>query len=99
MTPADAVLGDALREAGYGRVTPWHVLVLEAWAAQVEAVGLARAYDTRVTKATHVETRLKSDLFSGGIDALHVDAQWEHASRTARREPRLRVGRFEEGLT
>lgn len=98
MTPTDAVLGDALREAGYGRVTPWHLVALETWAAQVEAVGLARAFDTRTTAATHVETRLKSDLFSGGIDALHVDAQWEDARRTAERRPPL-ASRSEEALT
>jgi len=96
VTPADAVLGDALREAGYGRVTPWRLMVLETWAAQVEAVGLSRAFDT--TAATHVETRLKSDLYSGGIDALHVEAQWEDARRTAQRSPPL-ASRFEEALT
>lgn len=27
VTPADAVLADALREAGHEHVTPWHVTV------------------------------------------------------------------------
>lgn len=60
MTPADAVLTDALREAGHEHVTPWHVRCVEAWAAQTEAVGLPSPSDFRVSRASWLEMRLKS---------------------------------------
>lgn len=35
MTPADAVLTDSLREAGYQHLTPWHLRCVEAYLAQL----------------------------------------------------------------
>lgn len=88
MTPADAVLTDALREAGHERVTPWHVRCVEAWAAQTEAVGLPSPSDFRVSRASWLEMRLKSDLYAGSLDALHVEAQWWEARLVAERSGR-----------
>ena len=87
---ADAVLEDALREAGYAHVTAWHLRCVEAWAAQVAVTGWERPYSSRVTAAQHVETRLRGDLQAIGLDALHVRAQWHDAERTAARLPRVR---------
>lgn len=83
---ADAVLEDALREAGFSRVTLWHLRCVEAWAAQGEETGFARAFDTRARHSGCVEMRLRSDLYVGSLDALHGEAQWEDARRTAQRQ-------------
>lgn len=85
VTPADAVLTDALLGAGFAHVTPWHVRCVEAWAAQVLPMGGSRL------SAFHVdwlEMRLKSDLYADGLDALHVEAQWREAWLVAERSAR-----------
>lgn len=35
MSPADAVLADALHEAGFEHLTPWHLRCVEAYLAQL----------------------------------------------------------------
>lgn len=88
-TSEAAVLLDSLCAAGYARISLWHLDVLRAWLAQVEVTGKTRLGQDYDTPAEKVETRLRSDLFDGPLDALHVLAQWEDAERTAR-GPRTR---------
>lgn len=93
MTPADAVLEDALREAGFGRVTPWHVRCVEAWAAAQNQSCLT------VRQVEELERRFKSDLYADGLAELHVAAQRFDARWTAKDGPGRESLRRQFGIT
>ena len=68
---ADAVLEDALREAGYAHVAAWHLRCVEAW----RAGGALSSRD-----GARVDLRLIYELRSTADD-VHFDALLEHQSR------------------
>lgn len=89
MTPADAVLGDALREAGYSRVTSWHLRAVEAYLANTarDPMRPGRSFD-----------RLLNDVrFS--LDHQHGEAQWFDARWMVARGPERESLRRHFGTT
>lgn len=78
----ELVLADALRSAGFERVSVWHVRCIEAWAAAVKAtIGRETPRFARGEVQKLIETRLRSDLYAGCLDLLHNEARWENAHR------------------
>lgn len=82
MTAPEAVLLDALREAGYSHLTPWHLRCVESHIAGARAIG-TRITDTSRWYSLH--QRLASDIDATGPESLHLEAQWEDARLTAAR--------------
>lgn len=84
MTTGELVLADALRSAGFERVSVWHVRCIEVWAASVKAtVGRETPRFSRGDVQKLIESRLRSDLYGGCLDLLHNEARWEHEHRRA----------------
>lgn len=93
MTPDDA-LRDFFRELGLEHVTPFHCRALDTYRAQFEAMGAARTrgvWPQQTTEAHHLHDRLESDLRAVSLDALHGEAQYEDARRTAEKSARRRT--------
>lgn len=77
MTPADAVFEDALREAGYQRLTPWHLRCVEAYLVQLATRDIRAAHYTNA-RTQDLHERLGYDL-NNTLDELHLKAQWDDA--------------------
>lgn len=79
VSAADAVLSDALREAGYERLTPWHLRCVEAYLAQQETLETVHWQD----RYDLIHERLGYDI-ANTLDELHLKAQWDDAQWVAR---------------
>lgn len=75
MTPADAVLSDALRKAGFERLTTWRLRAVEAY---LRAIVDPEVHPWNWDK---VAERLTRDLKERTIDGIHLLALWDDAER------------------
>lgn len=75
MTPADAVLGDALREAGHEHLTPWRLRAVEAYLRAIADP------DVHPWDWDRVGERLTRDLKERSFDGIHLRALWDDADR------------------
>ena len=91
MTPADAVLGDALREAGYARVTPWHLRAVEAYLANC-------ARDPMRPRPGRAFDRLLNDV-RYSLDHQHGEAWWFDGRWMVARGPERESLRRHFGIT
>lgn len=78
MTPADAVLEDALREAGYAHVTPWHLCCVEAYLAQVKTLRTVSWQDRYDLLSERLGYDLNNDIMQLHAMALR-DAEVQRA--------------------
>ena len=95
---ADAVLEDALREAGYAHVTAWHLRCVEAYLTQRRAVDMAE-WDSFVWQDPIIERRILDELACSEDDYATWCRDPRHerdarqVARTRRMYPRQDNGR------
>lgn len=93
MTPEELVLEDALRAVGLERVTVWHLRCVERW-LEMEALRRLDLAHGRPSSAGYAESRLRSDLYAGSLDATRAEAELEDVRRMASASLRHRFNRW-----